>query len=124
MARQSIAQRAEQLRARGSELAGTGPDLHPVHIATANVLTDLMNLGSRLSNDTVPQHLRILMTMLDKGRPMLLEGISSLEPDAIKAFMSELVARINTIIDTPTERGSRDSDSGADHPRADIAETA
>lgn len=74
----------------------------PVHIALVNVMGDLMSMGIKLSaNNGTPTHLRVLMRTLDQMRPMLLENVSSMPPDRIKLFMGDLVARMQSIIDTP-----------------------
>lgn len=126
----TISERMAALERRGDELAGvpaTLAGLHPVHAQTLDVLGELMHLGSSMSGGDVPTHLRVMMTMLDKGRPMLAEGIAALDPAQIQAFMAQLVGRIQTIIDTPLEVGGSAHDAspaGTDHPRADLATPA
>lgn len=131
MARESAAERIARLEARGDELGGlavAAGTQHPVHVATVEVLSDLMNMGSSLSGGGhVPQHLRVLMLMLDKGRPMMLDGISGLEPAAIQQFMAELVAKIQRICDVPIGEAAADgstSAAGAVATREDLAPPA
>lgn len=91
----------DRLEGRADDLA---PDARlaaasPVHAATVAVLSDLLAMGSRLSTGDTPAHLRVLMRTLEKSRGLLLDSISGVPPEAIKAFMGELVARIQTILD-------------------------
>lgn len=102
----------------------------PVHIALVTVMGDLMSMGlSMSSNNNTPTHLRVLMRTLDQMKPMLLENVSSMPPDKIKTFMGDLVARMQSIIDTPDTpsitnmEGISDGES-AGGPGAAVAEGA
>ncbi len=126
MARMSITERAAALERRADEINGAplapGGDLHPVHVATVDVLTDLMNLGREMSGGgQIPSHLRVMMTMLDKGRPMLLDGIAKLDPAGIVDFMRQLEEKIHRIVVTPIGGDSDHHNGTAAEPRSDLA---
>lgn len=99
----------------------------PVHAATVNVLSELMSMGLGLSNGSTPVYLKTLMRSLQAAKPMMLENVSQMPPDRIKAFMADLIARMQTIVDTPDiadiTEGLTDGASPGD-PRGHVAEGA
>lgn len=129
MGRMSITERHDRLARRGNEMdEGAAPAeliVAPseVHRVTVEVLTDLLNIGERLSNGNTPPHLKILMRTMQKSRPMLLEGLTNIPPEAIQGFMAELGAKILTIANTPlsTPEGTPVDADRAVEPGADIA---
>lgn len=111
MGRRTIADRYARLEARGDELAGEpGAGLSPVHLQTVDVLTDLLEMGETLSGGETPASLRALMGMIRRLRPEMLRQLGSVPPDALRAFMADLIARMQTIVDTC----EHDDDAGAD----------
>jgi hypothetical protein len=101
--RRSLTERYDRLEAHGDELAGAGVPAGalPIHTATVDVLSDLFTMSEQLTSSDTPQHLRVMMRMLDKSRPMLLEGLTGVPPASIRAFLGDLVPRLQSIIDTP-----------------------
>lgn len=111
MTRRSITQRLEDRgqQLAGQPVAGTTTPVSPVHLATVQVLSDLLTLGRSMESDATPTHLRVLMRTIDKSRPMLLESIASIPPAQVKSFMADLAARIASIVDAPEEDAAHDS---------------
>ena len=118
MARKSVLDRLNDIEEHDPVQLGPAPTA--VHLATVGVLTDLMQLAVSMSNGETPVHLRALLTMLNKSRPMLLEGLTSLPPEAIVEFMRGLRDRINVIVDTPLEAVTDEQPPGA-APAADAS---
>lgn len=96
----------ERLEDRGDKLAAEvlPARVSPVHAATVSVLSELLSMGSRLSaTGETPTHLRVLMRTLERSRGVLLDSIAGVPADSIRAFMGELAARIQTIVDAPEQ---------------------
>lgn len=97
-------------------LGVTGEPASPVHAVTMQVLSDLIGLGmGQASGGETPLIMRTLMRTLNEAKPMLLGNISKMPPAQIKAFMGDLVARMQTILDTPdTTEGTTDGQSAGE----------
>lgn len=114
MGRRSIVDRYERLEARADELAGELPaGLSPVHVQTVDVLTDLLEMGEALTDGETPAALRALMGMIRRLRPEMLRQLGAVPPAALAAFMRDLIARMQTIVDT----AEHDDDDGDAHTR-------
>lgn len=100
--RRSISDHMAALENRGERLAmPAGMQPSPVHVQAVQVMSELMTLGQQLSGPDTPTHLKVLMRTVEKGKPMLLEGLASVPPEKIQEFFRDLSARIQLIIDAP-----------------------
>jgi hypothetical protein len=91
------------LEARADALANIGPAISPLHRQTVDVLTRLMLIGRQMTDKDTPQHFRMLMTMLEHSRDLMLEGIAKVPAPQIREFMTQLRDEIQSVIDAPDE---------------------
>ena len=112
MGRQSITERYDQLAARGAELAAHAPAVSPVHAQTVAVLRKLLTMGTKFSSDKVPMPLRAMMRTLERMEPVLVSELANVPPAAIREFLGELIAEMQTIVDTPEEDHAAPGDAG------------
>lgn len=121
MARGVMARLREAEQARGSgdllqradRLARTGGPLSAVHQRTVDVLAKLVRLAVSMTGDETPTHLRVLVTMLDKSRPLLLDGLAKVPDDQVIAFMTEIRDDCQSIIDAGQEVSGGAADDAA-----------
>lgn len=104
MARRSLLERFEDLEGRRDDLeaaaiAKASPS--PVHVQTIEVLSELLTMGKMFSTDKVPAPLRAMMRTLDLMKPTLLEELAEVPPEAIQAFMTDLMHKIERITSAP-----------------------
>lgn len=96
--------------------------LTAVQSRAVQVLTSLLGLAVHMSNETeeAPTTLRMLVMMLDKGRPLLVDGIAKVPDAVIVEFMGKLAADIASVIDA----GKGGTDGSAELATAAAADSA
>jgi hypothetical protein len=73
-----------------------------VHIATIDVLTNLLEMGKAFSTDEVPAYLRSMMKLVERSKPMLTAELASVPPEAIVEFMKGIGEQIDLITGAST----------------------
>lgn len=75
-----------------------------VHVQTIEVLTHLLEMGKAFSADEIPTPLRVMMRTVDKLRPTLTAELASVPPEQIVAFMTQIRAEIDKIVEASPEQ--------------------
>lgn len=100
-----IMQRLADEEAAGSDIEKraarlAGEQLTAVQAKAVDVLSELVTLGSKLSAETseAPAGVKMLIMMLEKGRPMIADGISGVPDNVIVDFMRGMREQIDSIV--------------------------
>lgn len=107
------------LEARGRRLAGDVLT-SPVHLRTIDVLGKLLTMAVDMTGEDTPTHLRMLVLMLEKGRPLLVEGLAKVPDSQVIEFMRSIRDDIQSIIDTGEEGNRVAANLGAPLPFPDL----
>lgn len=101
---------ASSVEKQAARLAGE--QLTAVQAKAVEVLTELVNLGAKLSAETseAPTGVKMLILMLEKGRPMIADGISGVPDSVIVEFMRGMRDNIDSIV----KLGGTDGNTGAE----------
>lgn len=91
---------------RAARLAGE--QLTAVQAKAVDVMGDLVSLGAKLSSETseIPAGVKMLTMMLEKGRPMIADGIAGVPDSVIVEFMTGLRDKIDSIVRLGGTHGS------------------
>lgn len=93
-----------ELRKAAGELGAVtlpgGPQITETHRRTVDVLGRLLDLGAQFTGEDTPQAMRVLVTLLQRSRPALVEGVAKIPPSEIVSFIRALRDELNTIIET------------------------
>lgn len=113
----------DELTAAAERTAEPEPAPSAVHRRTLDVMSELVSLGQSYSGPDTPLALRATMTVLDRGRPVMLDMMRKIEPRQLAAFMAELAARLQSIADEYHPEQDHDSRVGgmveAEHDESD-----
>lgn len=101
----SILQAQADIAERQAELARMGLARQPtaMHRQAFTVLRDLLTMGKDLSNGSTPAPMRALLRTLDKMEPVFLDEMAKVEAEPFRAFIADLVRRLQTIVDAPVD---------------------
>lgn len=117
MARLAAEGSSGDLDRRAARLAGEAPS-SPVKLATVEVLSKLLRLAVEMTGEDTPTHLQVLVKMLEKGRPLLLEGLEKVPDPTVVVFMREIRDDIQTIIDAGGVDSAGTPEGSDDQPAA------
>jgi hypothetical protein len=95
----------------------------PVHRATVDMIERLITLSADHTDTETPQGLRIMVAMLRKSKPLMLESVARIEPTQLMQFIGELRDDCQRVIDAALAEGmAGDIDRTSEHrPSDDLA---